>query len=418
MQGAPMGDKHDRSKFSLDLQREKRKTPPSFLPELSTVSGVVTPLGQHLTPCVLTAQDMQKIGVATPDMEKLLFTVGLASAPTATQIVSGNKPLTSDKEDFCKELLQNMEANIKIKGEVPTTTLPLSEQAGSSSALTNIQVSTASTIELLRSLNSIKTVKLPLNGNTPTIILPNTNLTSGNISNLIAANSSNHSSLPSVLKTVSGFKLTNSELNNPVHSAFGSPYPVAIVNPQPHISVEKKPEENSSIAAATMLFGSAPKLRVREAETNVVSMGQAGSSKIPSVTNMSKFTNEEDNSDYSLDDEDEIDDDGSMPIQIKVAGVCKSDGSSSSAINFEDQESMKKERKRMRNRIAATKCRQKKIAKINAFEEQIKQLKRKHEELLKEKASLKEKTSLLKENVLFHVKKGCNVIVAPLALTE
>ena len=79
---------------------------------------------------------------------------------------------------------------------------------------------------------------------------------------------------------------------------------------------------------------------------------------------------------------------------------------------------MKRERKRLRNRIAATKCRQKKIAKIQAFEDQIKELKRKHEQLLLEKASLKEKTSLLKENVLFHVKKGCNVIIAPMALTD
>ena len=129
---------------------------------------------------------------------------------------------------------------------------------------------------------------------------------------------------------------------------------------------------------------------------------------------------DDDNSDYSLDEDDDRDDDDSLPTQ--VSGFTSSDKNGadvvSTSINLEDQESMKKERKRQRNRIAATKCRQKKIAKINAFEEQIKELKRKHEELLQEKASLKEKTSLLKENVLFHVKKGCNVIVAPLALTE
>ena len=85
---------------------------------------------------------------------------------------------------------------------------------------------------------------------------------------------------------------------------------------------------------------------------------------------------------------------------------------------MDDQEVMKRERKRLRNRIAATKCRQKKIAKIQTFEEQIKDLKRKHEDLLIQKANLKEKTALLKDSVLYHVRKGCNVIIAPLALTE
>ena len=267
-----MGDKLDRSKFSLDLQREKRRTPPLYLPELSTISGVVTPLGQAqpvaLAPCVLTAQDIQKIAVATPEMDKLLIplnstTVGLATATTPPQLVSGNKSLTSDKEDFCKELLQNMEANIKSKTEA-STSLPLSEP--SSSSTSTVQVP-SNAVEILRSLNSIKTVKLPLTGNTPTIILPNSNLAAvSNVSNLIASTGTN--SLPYVAKSVSGFKIHGADLLNPVHSAFGSPCPVAIVNPQPHGSIGRKQEATSSLTAASMLFGSAPKIRSSESESS------------------------------------------------------------------------------------------------------------------------------------------------------
>ena len=261
-----MGDKIDKSKFSLDLQREKRKTPPSFLPELPSVNitGVVTPLGQPLalTPCVLTAEDMQKIGVATPDMEKLFLNmnnvVSLSTASTPPQLVSNSKSLTSDKEEFCKELLQNMEANMKSRTE-PSTSLPLSDPSVTAGGL---QITSSAAAELLRTINSIKTVKLPLTGATSAIILPSSNLTAANVSSLFSTTAN-----PTpVVRPASRMNVSSTDLMNSVHSAFGSPYPVAIVNPQPQSSVDRSSDMNSQLAA-TVLLGSTPRVHSTTAQS-------------------------------------------------------------------------------------------------------------------------------------------------------
>ena len=246
-----MGDKLDKSKLSLDLP-EKRKTPPTCLPDLSQVPGVVTPLAQPLTitPCMLTAEDIQKIGVATPDMEKLFLNmngvVSLSSTSTPSKLTSKN--LSSDKEDFCKGLLQSMEANIKNRSD-SSVNLPFSD--------TEINSSNAA-VDIIRSAKTASSMKLPLTGgNHSAIILPSSSLNgtlAATMSNLISTSSN---ALP-IVRT-SGIKIP-ADFLNPVHSAFGSPYPVAIVPPQPqHVNVVTKP--GNQFVSASAVFGAPPKLK-------------------------------------------------------------------------------------------------------------------------------------------------------------
>jgi len=90
--------------------------------------------------------------------------------------------------------------------------------------------------------------------------------------------------------------------------------------------------------------------------------------------------------------------------------------------NFEDgfplgsekQEEIKVERKRARNRIAARKCRTRKLERIARLEEKVNELKSKNNELAQTATSLNEQVMQLKQQIMDHMKTGCTVMMPSL----
>lgn len=80
-------------------------------------------------------------------------------------------------------------------------------------------------------------------------------------------------------------------------------------------------------------------------------------------------------------------------------------------IDMADQERIKLERKRHRNRIAASKCRRRKLEKIAQLEDKVKDLKGENAKLEAFADRLREQVCTLKQTVLDHVKKGCQIMV-------
>lgn len=80
-------------------------------------------------------------------------------------------------------------------------------------------------------------------------------------------------------------------------------------------------------------------------------------------------------------------------------------------IDMADQERIKLERKRYRNRIAASKCRRRKLEKISQLEDKVKDLKGENAKLEAFADRLREQVCSLKQTVLDHVKKGCQIMV-------
>ncbi|CAG0914856.1 unnamed protein product [Notodromas monacha] len=80
-----------------------------------------------------------------------------------------------------------------------------------------------------------------------------------------------------------------------------------------------------------------------------------------------------------------------------------------SPIDMDDQEMKKLERKRLRNRIAASKCRQRKLERISRLEEQVKNLKVENADLAGVVAKLKEAIFSLKEEIVDHLHEGCDI---------
>ncbi|CAG5897050.1 unnamed protein product [Menidia menidia] len=82
-----------------------------------------------------------------------------------------------------------------------------------------------------------------------------------------------------------------------------------------------------------------------------------------------------------------------------------------SPIDMETQERIKAERKRMRNRVAASKCRKRKLERISRLEDRVKNLKSQNTELVSSANVLRDELALLKQKVMDHVNSGCQLIL-------
>jgi len=83
-----------------------------------------------------------------------------------------------------------------------------------------------------------------------------------------------------------------------------------------------------------------------------------------------------------------------------------------SPIDMETQERIKAERKKLRNRVAASKCRKRKLERIARLEDKVKDLKTQNADLQSTATKLREQVCALKQGVMEHVKNGCQVMLA------
>ncbi|KAJ0032836.1 hypothetical protein NQD34_002917 [Periophthalmus magnuspinnatus] len=81
-----------------------------------------------------------------------------------------------------------------------------------------------------------------------------------------------------------------------------------------------------------------------------------------------------------------------------------------SPIDMDSQERIKAERKRLRNRIAASKCRRRKLERISRLEDKVKSLKTQNTDLASTASVLRDQVEQLKQKVLTHVNSGCELL--------
>lgn len=80
-----------------------------------------------------------------------------------------------------------------------------------------------------------------------------------------------------------------------------------------------------------------------------------------------------------------------------------------SPIDMVNQERIKLERKRLRNRVAASKCRKRKLERISKLEDKVKDLKTQNTELCSIVFNLKQHVIQLKQQVIEHHNSGCTI---------
>ncbi|XP_067829138.1 transcription factor Jun-like [Heptranchias perlo] len=82
-----------------------------------------------------------------------------------------------------------------------------------------------------------------------------------------------------------------------------------------------------------------------------------------------------------------------------------------SPIDMENQERIKAERKRLRNRVAASKCRKRKLERISRLEDKVKTLKSDNAGLASTATVLRDQVSQLKQKVMTHISSGCQIVL-------
>jgi len=80
-------------------------------------------------------------------------------------------------------------------------------------------------------------------------------------------------------------------------------------------------------------------------------------------------------------------------------------------ISLEAQEQIKHQRKKLRNRLAAQRCRQRKIEREDTLKEKVKELKLKNNQLNTISRDLRMQVCDLKQQVMQHVNEGCHVFL-------
>lgn len=105
--------------------------------------------------------------------------------------------------------------------------------------------------------------------------------------------------------------------------------------------------------------------------------------------------------------------DSQFPVAVKEEiQTLPSSSPPMSPIDMEDQERIKLERKRQRNRVAASKCRKRKLERISKLEDKVKILKGENAELSSVIVDIKRDVFKLKQQVIEHVKSGCTINLA------
>jgi len=90
---------------------------------------------------------------------------------------------------------------------------------------------------------------------------------------------------------------------------------------------------------------------------------------------------------------------------------CLSSSPPLSPINMESQEKIKLERKRARNRVAARKCRTRKLERISRLEDRVSELKGQNDNLANTAVGLREQVNNLKKTIVEHVSSGCHIMM-------
>ena len=81
-------------------------------------------------------------------------------------------------------------------------------------------------------------------------------------------------------------------------------------------------------------------------------------------------------------------------------------------IDLELQEMVKRERKKLRNRVASSKCRKRKLEREARLDQRVKDLKEKNIELGAVANALKQQVCDLKQRVMDHVNEGCQIVLS------
>merc|ERR1712018_1016258 len=171
--------------------------------------------------------------------------------------------------------------------------------------------------------------------------------------------------------------------------------------PPPLIQYKTEPASNASaieaIERATAAHRATQSSKIMASEVSPRPSSSASGSM--DSTDQIRIKEEIEDSDAETEDDEDYSEEEEIPSNKKLSLM--------GPIDMKSQEKIKLERKRQRNRLAASKCRKRKLERISHLEGKVKDLKGENVELANVVKKLKESVYSLKQEVLEHHTNGC-----------
>lgn len=321
---------------------------------------------------LLTSPDMNMLKMASPEIEKMLFasnSLSVLQTPTPTQFIYP-KYVTDEQEAYARGFVEALAQlqNGSMAGQPGAQMMPnAAGTSGMQDVKQQAELPAASSSEDQPTYSTL----LPLSSTASTMSTSNAATTLASMSSNMGIPAPNMSGMPPKRP----FQFAPSPLvtpKQPLPTAMPSSSSLPSTSADMTLSINVKDEPPYSAPNSSSADHAAP--------TN--------SSQVSPSPSSSRMTD--------------------SPGALSPGSVNMDDNVS---MNLADQEAMKVERKRARNRIAARKCRTRKLERISRLEEKVAELKNRNNDLLQHATSLNEQVAQLKQQIMDHMKTGCQIIL-------
>merc|ERR1712038_1606751 len=217
---------------------------------------------------------------------------------------------------------------------------------------------------------------------------------------------------------VADFLRKNPTLETPTPSGLGYMYPTSVTEEQKNYvkgfedalrlqaTKNEQPQQNAAIETIERATAAHRAKMISEVSPRP-SSSASGSMDSSELRIKEELDDEQDPLD-DLDDEDDYSEEEEIPKR-KRGGASGGRKMNMNPIDMVSQEKIKLERKRQRNRLAASKCRKRKLERISHLELKVRDLKGENAELANVVKKLKESVYSLKREVMEHAKSGCQI---------
>ena len=302
---------------------------------------------------VLTSPDLIKLKLDSPELERIILATAGSATPTPKQYrrIKGASDLTVKEQQ--EQYVRGFEDALNKMRQESNTTEQNNEPIAST--LSSIISNNNNTITKTTHENEIG-LSQPVNGASYSFVkctstLPNTVYPSGNY-----VNTNSGFELNTPIKHNLTLPMKNTTTN---HMRTAENTPVVKVKPAPNNT------QSDNITAAQLLVDPLP---------------SSASQKV------------------------------SEPNPIVSVATTSFPAISTIPIDLHKQEEVKTERKKHRNRVAASKCRKRKLERESNLQETVNELKSRHSELSNLASILRQQVCDLKLQVMDHMKSGCEVL--------
>lgn len=321
---------------------------------------------------LLASPDLSMLKMASPELEKMLLASnGLLQTPTPTQFIYP-KYVTDEQEAYARGFV---EALAQLHGGMPGQ----GSQAMPGPPSTGVHDPKHASISISTALTNAQTDDLP-----PTYsqLMPMSSATALSVSSSLSASTAAATTLANMSVGANSIAIPKRHQYVPSGLAMPTRLPFSTI---PSTSLGFAP--STTVQALDIQVKDEPSLNTSDHTDHTVPTSLQ-SSPTPSSSRLSDSPVLSPSSTINMDN-----DGGNLPIDMN------------------NQEVIKVERKRARNRIAARKCRTRKLERISRLEEKVNDLKTKNNELLQHATSLNDQVVQLKQQIMDHMKTGCQIMM-------